>query len=254
MSATITPPADAHALGRKDPSLRLKDYAKALEFYLSMPDTLFDRILFIENTKSDLSTLEDLSKSYKKKIEFISFAGNDHPPVYGRGYGEFKLLDYGISHATCLQENDYLWKVTGRLSVQNIDRLIESAPSDYGLYCDLRQLPSVIMNTAHRYGRLHSYPWIDLRLFSCRVDAYKRIFMGRYEELRYDLTHLDAEKPAYNIVKQAMLSEKVIPRFLLQPRYSGYGGFLNQPYESGIERYRTLTRAAFRRIAPWLWL
>ena len=62
MTATITPKADVRSLGRKDPALRRKDYEDALWFYGKLVGQCIDRIVFVENSESDLSSLEAIAQ------------------------------------------------------------------------------------------------------------------------------------------------------------------------------------------------
>ena len=93
LTATVSPPAAAVA--RSDPNVRVRDYSKALDFYLSLPSSQFDRIVLADNSASDLTpifaSLSNLCSD--KAIELLSFQANDHSPAMGKAYGEFRLLD-----------------------------------------------------------------------------------------------------------------------------------------------------------------
>lgn len=104
LTATITPPDNVPNLKRSDPLIRRKDYLEALRHYLTLPNEVVDRIVFIENSQSDLSDLKELAERLgnNKHVEFISFNGLDYPPHYGRAYGEFKMLDFGVQNSVIL--------------------------------------------------------------------------------------------------------------------------------------------------------
>ena len=158
----------------------MQDYCEALEFYLrSIPSRYLDRILFVDNSNTDLSPLQRLVESveHDKRVELISFDGNRYPPEYGKRYGEFKLLDHGLANCGFVADTDVLWKVTGRLRVLNLVKLIESAPAEFLFYCDLRDVPFI----GNTFG---GNQWMDLRLFACTVEGYDRFMRGRYPELR----------------------------------------------------------------------
>src|SRR5216683_7355837 len=115
LTATIRPLAGIPELQRTDPTERMNDYVRALRFYCNAPETVIPRIVFIENSGSDLSRLHDVASSAKAadRVEFLSFNGLDYPSGYGRGYGEFKLLDYALDHSETLRgvERDAIvWK------------------------------------------------------------------------------------------------------------------------------------------------
>jgi hypothetical protein len=40
----------------------------------------------------------------KHRVVFVVFDGWDHPPEYGRGYGEFRLIDHAMGHSRRLRQ------------------------------------------------------------------------------------------------------------------------------------------------------
>ena len=159
LTATIAPPHTAVA--RNDPKVRLQDYLKALEFYLSLPTAIIDRILFVDNSGSDITPIEEFVRKRVtgKVVELISFEGNDHAASYGKAYGEFKLLDFGLNHTSLLSETDYFWKVTGRLRVLNFADMVAVVTPHYDVLCDLHNFPFV------GTGKFLGNRWMDLRVF-----------------------------------------------------------------------------------------
>jgi len=250
MTATITPPPGIPHLARRDPEVRLNDYCDALAFYLDVPSQYIDRILFIDNSASDVTALHRVAdgRRHGKRVEIVSFNGNDHPHAYGKCYGEFKLMDYGLAQATFLRPGDTLWKVTGRLRVLNIHRLVASEPRGCAVYCDLRHVP-----LPQDWLRASGRQWMDPRLFACTVEAYDRLFRGRYPELRTDLVGIP-ERTLFQMMIEARHREYIVPRFRIQPAYAGHGARRNIDYNRGAYRYKHLFRAAVRRVAPWLWI
>ncbi len=248
MTATITPPSNAPELARNDAKLRLGDYCEALRFYLTIPDHTLQKIIFIDNSDSDLSALEAVVNEvpHHKKVELIKFQGNDHPPEFGKGYGEFKLIDYGITHSALLSSEDLVWKITGRLRVLNLSQLIDTAPSDYNMYCDLRHVPLI----GDRFG---ANEWMDLRVFSWSNTGYEIYIRDRFELLKTELTG-SPEQYFFKILTAADKSAGIVPRFCIQPNIAGFGGRLNVDYQNKAYRYKNCLRRIVRRVAPWIWL
>jgi hypothetical protein len=86
-------------LGRTDPELRKGDYLRAMAFYEGLLRAgELDRIVFVDNSKEDLSFLSTAFPD--QRIEYLSFDGLGYPPEYGRGYGEFLLLDWAMENAS----------------------------------------------------------------------------------------------------------------------------------------------------------
>lgn len=248
MTATITPNQNTPLLARSDPSLRMQDYLRALQFYVNCSNEHVKGILFIDNSNSDLSPLEKLveASATSKKVELISFNGNDHPAEYGKGYGEFRLLDYGLRQSSTLKSEDRFWKVTGRLIVTNIEELIRTSPKNFELYCDLRDVPFI----GHALG---GNQWMDLRLFGCSVAAYDDIFREIYIE--FNQTHLSVSPEQVIFPKINNLVQKNIhKRFYIQPRLEGFGGHKNVSYQSKGYIFKEGIRSITRTVAPWIWL
>lgn len=245
LTATINPPQDAVA--RNNPELRLSDYSQSLRFYLGLPAEYIDRILFIDNSASNLDPLEKVinSTEHDKLVELISFAGNNHPVGYGKAYGEFKLIDFGLEHTTLLAPDDLFWKVTGRLKVLNLaDILTAVRRRDYDILCDLYSFPLV------GTGKLFGNRWMDLRLFSCSVNAYQKHLAHQYEASKNEFN----QELLYKLVINQRNRLKLVPRFPIQPVVSGFSGRHDRDYHGGLQRIKTTIRSGVRRIVPFIWV
>lgn len=257
MTATIDPPPGAPALTRRDPALRKADYAAALHHYASTTRGVFDQIVLADNSAADVDDLTTLAAECGRgeSIRVLSFARNEHPPEYGKAYGEFRLLDHVLLDLLSLSDRDVVWKVTGRLRVTNLSRLVTTAPKSYDVYCDLRNLP---LPRQRRFYGMQEY--MDLRLFSCTVAAYRRLFAGLYPHLRSDLLGESPEKYLYRYLQELRAGRpgrrrlNIVPRFRLQPRIRGFSGASNADLGSARARRHEFVRGAARRLAPWLWL
>jgi hypothetical protein len=244
LTATIAPPQAA--VTRNDPHVRLQDYLASLEFYLSLPTGIVDRILFVDNSGSDITPIEEFVRKRvaDKVVELISFEGNDHSVSYGKAYGEFKLLDFGLEHTSLLSEYDHFWKVTGRLRVMNLADMIAAVTTHYDVLCDLHNFPFV------GTGKAFKNRWMDLRVFSCTKNAYKNLFAGRYIEFGSRMN----QDVLYDVVMQARSDMKILPRFDEQPVISGVSGRHDRDYHSGLQRMKTVVRSSVRRCIPFIWV
>lgn len=245
LTATITPPLGVPNLKRVDPALRLRDYLDAFRFYLSIPTEIVNRIVFLENSDSDISALRRLATEAGKgkQIEFVVFAGLNYPPSYGRAYGEFKMLDHGFTNSALLnelKEDDYFWKVTGRLKVFNLKELIQTAPTNnYQLLMDFFRKPT---------------PMVDLRLFSCSRSGYRQLFEGEYVSLREDTHRISAEGECYLRWSDKTQELRIVPRHRRQPKIGGVGGQHNVEYYGGLNVIKHWVRVAARHLMPRLWI
>ncbi len=245
MTATLIPPSKAVA--RSDPEHRLRDYLDALGFYLDLADEVIDRILFIDNSNSDLTPLVNFVTEFKtsKCVELIGFNGNDHPHELGKAYGEFKLMDFGLEHTTLFSPNDVVWKTTGRLKLLNLAELTKKTMAmDFDILCDMHNVPLVSS------GKWTGFRYVDLRTFSFRVSAYEKLLQGLWKTNR---TNLNAEF-LYSHLLAHIHNEKIFCRFPIQPQLQGISGRHLRDYQSGSQRLKDSVRTLARRLTPWFWI
>src|ERR1700675_3995079 len=100
MTATITA-VNAPLLVRTNPVDRLHDYEGALDSYLDFIDRPLDKIVFVENSDSDVTTLRELAerRNLSGRVEFLCNYGQLAYSEFGRPYGEIKLLDHAMANS-----------------------------------------------------------------------------------------------------------------------------------------------------------
>jgi hypothetical protein len=243
MTATIAPLAGIPSLARTDPAVRLADYRSSLSFYCRLLGTSFDQLLFVENSASDLSPLikDADEKGVRDKIEFISFYGLDYNPAYGRGYGEFRLIDHAIATSRALRPDDIVWKVTGRYIVRNIDKLVSSRPADADIYCHMRNYP---------------YRLCELYLLAWTRRGYENVIRGVYPRLRNDIVpgaHTIEETLFREILERAAGQVRLVPRLRSVPVVEGTRGWDNSRYSNAWSAKVALRRVA-NLIVPSFWI
>jgi hypothetical protein len=242
ITATLKPPAQMPNLVRSDPAVRLNDYQQALGFYVSLLGTVLDKIVFVDNSGAELDELKAVAHGVDRDVEFLSFEGMNHPPAFGRGYAEFKLLDYAMEHARTVCTAPHgarFWKVTGRYRVRNLPAIVRRAPPSFTVYVDLRRYP---------------VPWFDTRIMAWTHEGYRTVFRGIYEELREDLLGAPAEERLYPMLLAHVGRPGIVPRFTIQPRVEGTRGFDNRNYHTGINLLKYYIRRVTRRLVPSLWI
>lgn len=246
LTATITPLSGIPILARTDPSARLDDYANALKFYLSLVDQCVDYIIFVENSNSDISRLRAIvdQANLTKSVEFIVFEGLDFPPAYGRGYGDFKCVEYAMNHSTILDSqpgDSIVWKVTGRYLIKNLCRIIATKPSRFDVYCHCRNRPM-------RFAEMYLIAWTR--------SGYQAGLKNIYQEVRDDISSEHSPEVAFrNVLEQRSKTIKIVPRFKVTPFYDCVLGYTNQRLSS--EPYYLLKyylRRTASWVMPWLWI
>lgn len=246
LTATITPPKGMPESIRNDAKLRMAEYQNAFSHYLSVDDSLVDEIILLENSDADLSPFRAIAKASetRKTISLINTTSN-YPPDKGKVYGEFLMLDNGVKEIDRDRKTKRFWKVTGRLIVLNIAEMIARSPSNYDVYCDMRDVPWI-------GDLLGGNRWMDLRFFSFTLPAYRKFFEGKYRTLKL----FDESKEMFSY----LLSEKVkgnihlVPRFIDQPTFQGFSGTTNASYHGWKYRKKDQLRRMTRRFAPGLWI
>jgi hypothetical protein len=243
LTATITPLPGINNLAYTDPAKRLRDYEVALEHYLRRrrPN---ERIVFIENSCSSLSTLEALvhRMNATEAVEFLSFDGNHFPPTHGRGYGEFKMIDHAMASSRTLlgaSDTDVIWKITGRYIVENLQSIVDTRPAGIPLYCNYRDHP--------KKG------WMDLYLIAWTPAFYREHLVGVYNRLIDDP---DGRPVTAEQLMREYLTEMRFPgpfRFRRTPKLVGIRGADGNGYHlNGRGKY--LLRNSLLKVAPWIWV
>lgn len=247
LTATVQPPQGAVGLVRTDANLRKQDYRQALAFYLGEIERgTFEKIVLVDNSNTPLDFLQELvdARGLGARVELISYDGLDYPPEVGRTYGEFKLIDeaYRLSHVLReVRDDDIVWKVTGRYTVHNIDKLASRRPRRADLYCNARTIPS---------------KYLDLYCISWNGRGYRKFIKGIYPRLGVSNTTVPGENLFFDLVfdRQAAAEIAVKPRFNVTPYVTGVRGFTNTGFNVGKDRRKFYLRAALRRVAPWIWV
>ena len=119
LTACVNPGGMANTM-HTDCQQRKKEYREAIFFYLQNTKLL---IVFCENTLCDMS---NYFSSYIEsgRLEYLTFDGNNYDKNRGKGVGEVEIMEYAFSHSKLLQDGDSIIKITGRLKVLNIKKLI----------------------------------------------------------------------------------------------------------------------------------
>jgi hypothetical protein len=98
-----------------DVAVRRNNYVNTINHYLR---TYNYPIVFVENSNEDISS-EFTAEILSKKIEVLTFDGNNYPNEYGKGLGEMRCIEYGILHATLIKPDSFVFKITGRYIIEN---------------------------------------------------------------------------------------------------------------------------------------
>ncbi len=190
---------------------RQKQYIKAIEFYLQ--ETHYP-ILFVENSGTDISSLfqEHIESG---RFECMTFIGN-HDKKRGKGYGECEILNFALSHSKLIEnmQNCYIAKITGRLIIRNIDKVLRF----HRLLFSKRSVFFTI-NT--------DFTFSDSRLIIAPVDFY-HVFLRKKNEINDNFGYF-FEHALLDTIKTEK-QYKYFPFFII-PKIEGSSGSTGCAYE-----------------------
>ena len=99
---------------------RKAQYVNAIRYYLNKTNY---SVVFAENSGTDISFLfQDFIDS--GRFECLSYMGNQNKEK-GKGYGEAEIIEFAINNSRLIDEKSIIAKITGRLIINNINRIIE---------------------------------------------------------------------------------------------------------------------------------
>ncbi len=187
MTATVAPAGGMRTV-LANPDARRDEYIRALLFYRALIGRGIDRIVFVDNSNSDLSAFHPVAEGYP--ITLLSYQGISYPSSYGYGYGEMALVQHAMDHVPELGEGIVV-KVTGRYRVTNLARVVRSASGvDFaGDIWNRRQ------------------PWLDMRVVMWTKRGYDALLRDSYLLLRDDENRLPPEM----ILSRHILASRDVP-------------------------------------------
>ena len=220
-------PQEKRFLKLKEPKQRLKQYLDSLRFYIV--HTNITRIVLCDNSGYEfpVENMLALARKYGKKLEIIQFIGNKEKiAVNGKGYGEGEIIEYSLQHSCLLREAKYFIKITGRIKVTNIDKIIEKM-----------DITKVYMNKVIRnFRRPKKETEIDTILYGIPKGIYATTLADAYMSV-CDKRGIYLEHVFYDRIVQNKLVIYNIPQF---PIINGVSGTLGNRYQESIGWERCL--------------
>lgn len=211
------------------------------------------KIVFCENSgfKYDYSSIKELAKSENKLLDVIVFSGNDDSSIYGKGYGEGKILEYALQNSSVLQDrNINIYKVTGRNFISNFNDICRAHRDDDNVFKipawttghktrrinvdELKKLPFNIkreydyIKHTHRSRIFHdANNNASTLFFKCNLKYFRDNLLHIYKYVHDDMGFF-LEHAYYYALKG-----KNIKQFMIEPVVIGKGGTHGVVYEGG---------------------
>ena len=192
---------------RRDPLLRLEDYRRALESWLSSQAA--PKIVVCENSGYDLAPLRHLvAPRAGREVEFISFSGNQQGATKGKGYAEIGIIEHALATSELLSNSDVVVKCTGRLIVRNALRVLRAtASSDFDIMCTLKR----------------NLTFADSRLFAATPGFLRDYLLPRVDMID-DNAGVHFEHALASATARALADRKCWRPFPIFPRIEGISG------------------------------
>ena len=173
-----------------NPTVRLKQYLNAIDFYLKNTDV---NIVVVENTNYDLSKHFPASN----RLEMLSFDGNNYNKQLGKGYGESLIIEYAFKNSEFIRESVAVCKITGRNIIPDISKRI----SDYSPKKD-NVIAQIDPKRRFVVAKCICCPyifWVDYFLpYKEKIDDSKKYY---FENLLFDaMINWISEKHGFSIV------------------------------------------------------
>ncbi len=198
-----------------DVNERLSQYIASIDYAIEHYKSISE-IVFCENTDYifDYSSLKEKALKNDKKLEVISFKG-DYSSIQrlGKGYGEGEIIEYALKKSELIRQCDVFYKLTGRLVVKNMDKIVAATQS----FNSFIYYPKSIYKIPKDHIETYFYK-VDKNLYvKYLIDAHRDIDETQF---RY-LEHLFYER----------LSKIDLQSFKLVPLISGFSGTSGNSYE-----------------------
>ena len=206
---------DKHYTILTDPLQRKQHYVTTIKYYLEKYPF---PIVFVENSNENLSYFfTDEIKS--GRLEVLTFDGNHYPPEFGKGLGELKCIGYAVEHATSFTDDSFIFKITGRYQVINLQDFIVT----YEKHPSLELLADLTNN---------------FRFSSSAIVGFKRFFIKKYllknASLLNDKEGFYFEHALAKAVLEAIGDHVDFKIFKHYPRLRAISGTTGKPYKKSF--------------------
>ncbi len=264
LTATVDPQGMKGA--NFDPDVRAQMYVEALNFYVSAFESEPEKqwsIVFGENSGYPAGKILDLvKKTANVTIEYLSLGTEGFDQTKGKGYNETLLLRMVAEQSKYIAEAACFFKLTGRLKVLNILKLLDE--------CQCRRESSDGLSFLADCKDHNVYEWLRMPINGhageCRYWFASREFFlqemaPRYAEMNdYAEPPVLAEDLMLDVCRKTRGRKDCRDRFRTQARISGRGGhnlgkgssfFYSTDNDSLPLRIKCGLRQLLRWILPW---
>ncbi len=210
LTGTIQPNSK-DVLAITDPGVRKQHYIEAISYYLAVTPY---KIVFSENSGTSLAQYFPKSD----RLEFLVFKSPVITPDKGKGWKELEIIEYSLNNSRLIGSESLIIKITGRLKVLNINKIV--APAIKIIFPNNK----LVLSNIYRKLKMDSRCF----LFTKEFWPYLRKH-GEYINLSFSF-----EKALWQAVVEFKMDGKGIYKQFNQPlRINGISGGFGIPYKDG---------------------
>ena len=218
ITGAITPGKNVPNTKLLDAKERKAQYVDALKkniIEISKVHTYIKGIVYADNSMPELEIFEEcesLAREKNVKLEIIRFLGdNDLLMKKGKGYGEGEITKYAILNSSLISEADYILKLTGRITIDNLADIIKRIDKKR---CYFNMPNRTLKNMC------------DTRFYAMPVKLYKAQFINAYENVNDNEGHY-LEHCMTDVINDNDIKTWNFP---LYPKYNGVSGSKGHVY------------------------
>ncbi|MCR5742928.1 MAG: hypothetical protein K6F92_04255 [Lachnospiraceae bacterium] len=213
---------DTPVVAIRDMNARLEAYVETVMWALDTKT--FDRIVFCENSNYnlDVTAIDDKAAKCGKKFEYLTFMGDtEKVKQLGKGYGEGQIIEYALNNSELVKsyEGTHFCKITGRLTIENVDKLLpRGGKLSQAYFIDKTRVDEV-----------------DTRFYCCDIEFYKRVLLHCHERVN-DSEGYYLEESFFD----ALYGREKFHMFMQRPLFRGVSGTMGKTYEDKRSRFEFL--------------
>jgi len=245
LTATVNPGVYAHQSERNSREDRFRDYIEALKFYTSLSNDKIAGVVLCENSNHDFGNiLEYLDpRAVQTEFEIIIFEGNKKVNNIHYGYSELGIIDHAIDKSKIIRNCGSFLKISGRLILTNVIRLLSDIPPCSDFAVDFRR-------AYWREGGPRYRARTQIMYFS--LPFYETFLFHKRDQMIGVCTHIEEYIPI--VVESLPDANNIVVRFPIECDINGFAGSDNKSYSLPYARLKRAIRGAVRKKLPRLWL
>jgi hypothetical protein len=243
LTSTVTPRAYREQTAVHDPRQRLKQYISAIEFWLNYADERIAGVVFCDNSGIERIRFGDISSSFGRELEFISFVDDYKPDNVHYGFSELGIIDFAVKNSQLIQKSDGVLKATGRFSFPKASRLLDEIESNCSFSIDCYKIKSKNIQFPFR---------CRTQMFYFKRPFYIRYFLDTRHEMVGMCSHIE-EFIARKLEGIDTTNANITYRWKRECNPTGIGSNGHR-YRSAANRIKYSIRGFLRTFFPCLWL